>query len=201
VPIISESPHELPLLRSRRILLRQPVAADVDTRTAIPRDPEEHRMDGGDGAPKIFSREEVEAVLALITNQNLQLGQRFVIAALFQPDGRPIIETDGIYIGFIRLHGIIWAERRARLAVGIFNRQFWSHGYGTEAIRLILDYAFGDLRLHRVSLDVLDINVRAIRSYEKCGFVREGIQRETCFIDGRWHDDIMMGILESEYGA
>ncbi|MNY63079.1 hypothetical protein D3C86_1999940 [compost metagenome] len=62
----------------------------------------------------------------------------------------------------------------------------------------MLTYAFSELKLHRVSLRVLAINKRAIRSYMKCGFQVEGRERETAFLDGKWHDDLIMGLLEHE---
>ena len=110
-------------------------------------------------------------------------------------------EPDGRYIGHVRLHGIDRKELNAHLAIGIFDRRFWSHGYGSEAIDLILGYAFETLRLHRVDLRVLEFNMRAIRAYEKCGFVHEGVERESCHLNGRWYSDVIMGILEDEYRA
>jgi RimJ/RimL family protein N-acetyltransferase len=68
-------------------------------------------------------------------------------------------------------------------------------GLGTEATRLVLRHAFNDLGLHRVGLRVLAYNHRAIRSYEKCGFVIEGREREAALVDGAWHDDVLMGAL------
>ncbi len=72
-------------------------------------------------------------------------------------------------------------------------------GIGTQAIHLLLQHAFGELKLHRIGIRVLAYNTRAIRAYEKCGFVREGRERETAFVNGAWHDDIMMGLLATEY--
>jgi RimJ/RimL family protein N-acetyltransferase len=46
---------------------------------------------------------------------------------------------------------------------------------------------------------VLAYNERAIRAYQKCGFVVEGRERETAFVDGKWHDDLMMGLLSTEF--
>ena len=71
-------------------------------------------------------------------------------------------------------------------------------GIGTEAARAVLGFAFSGLNLHRISVRVLAINERAIRSYQKCGFQIEGRERETAFIDGKWHDDLIMGLLEHE---
>lgn len=180
-------------------MLRLPVPADVAARVEIPRDPEEHQMYGGSGDPKVFTEAEVRARLAENTSQDLTRGRAFVIAALVWPDGLPVDHPEGRYVGTESLHSISWQDRRARLAIGIFDRRFWSHGYSTEATRVLLRYGFGHLGLHRVDLRVLDYNTRAIRSYEKCGFIREGLERESAFVDGSWRDDVIMGILEEEY--
>jgi RimJ/RimL family protein N-acetyltransferase len=58
---------------------------------------------------------------------------------------------------------------------------------------------FNDLKLNRVSLRVVEYNLRAIRAYQKCCFVGEGREREAAFVDGVWHDDIMMAILDREF--
>jgi RimJ/RimL family protein N-acetyltransferase len=64
---------------------------------------------------------------------------------------------------------------------------------------LILDHAFHDLNLHRVGIRVLAYNTRAIRSYQRCGFLIEGREREAAFVNGQWHDDVIMGLLEHEF--
>ena len=108
-----------------------------------------------------------------------------------------VIEHNGL-IGAVRLDNVDLEDRRASLAIGMVDPDAMDKGYGTEAIRLLLDYAFKTLNLHRVSLRVLAYNQRAIRSYEKWGFRIEGRERETAFVDGAWHDDVIMGILEDE---
>lgn len=72
-------------------------------------------------------------------------------------------------------------------------------GYGTEAMRLAVDYGFTHLNLHRIGLDVLDFNPRAIHVYEKIGFKQEGVLRDTLFYEGTFHSAILMGILEDEW--
>jgi RimJ/RimL family protein N-acetyltransferase len=191
----------LPALIGTRVVLRQPVPADVDARLEIPRDSEENQMYGGDGAPKVFTREEVEEGLARIADQDSAAGRRFVISARIWPDGRPIANPDGRFVGHIRLTFLSVKDGHARLALGIFDRRFWSHGYGTEATRLILRYGFETLGLHRVDLIVLEINRRAIRCYEKCGFRLEAVLRETIRIDGMWSNDWLMSMLADEYRA
>ncbi|HEX7495143.1 MAG TPA: GNAT family protein [Candidatus Limnocylindrales bacterium] len=77
----------------------------------------------------------------------------------------------------------------------------WGKGYGTEATELMLAHAFARLPLHRVALTVFDFNTRAIRAYEKCGFVVEGRSREAIFRDGRYWDEIHMSVLADEWEA
>jgi RimJ/RimL family protein N-acetyltransferase len=184
-----------------RVVLRQPVPDDLAARLEVPADPELNRMYGGSGDPKPVTAEGVRTMLAGITDQDTATVRHFVIATRVWPDGRPIDAPDGRYVGHIRLHDLSWHDRRARMAMGIYDRRFWSHGYGTEALRLLLRHAFEELALHRVDLRVLAYNARAIRSYEECGFVREGVERERALVDGVWHDDVIMAILEQEYRA
>jgi RimJ/RimL family protein N-acetyltransferase len=75
----------------------------------------------------------------------------------------------------------------------------WGKGYGTEATQLMLDHAFGTLGLHRIALFVFEFNVRALRAYERCGFVVEGRARESIWRDGRWWDEMAMSVLESDW--
>lgn len=73
-------------------------------------------------------------------------------------------------------------------------------GIGSEATRLLLDYAFGRVGLHRVQLEVFAFNPRARRAYEKCGFEVEGRMREALFWDGEWHDVLVMAALSPRRG-
>jgi RimJ/RimL family protein N-acetyltransferase len=94
--------------------------------------------------------------------------------------------ADRTYLGGVGLHEIDWILRK---------------GYGSDAMRTLMRLAFDRMNLHRVWLRVYDFNTRAIRSYERCGFQRWGVLRDGKFICGRYHDTIVMGILESEYRA
>lgn len=102
-------------------------------------------------------------------------------------------------IGSCQLHTIDRTHRSAELQIRIGSREHWGHGYGTEAVRLLLDIAFEDLQLHRVYLHVLAGNERAQRAYLRAGFVREGVLREAAFVDGRHQDLVVMGILAAEW--
>jgi RimJ/RimL family protein N-acetyltransferase len=110
-----------------------------------------------------------------------------------------VIEADGALVGEARLNGLNPDDRRARLAIGLFNDRHLGHGIGRRAVNLLLEEAFGPLGLHRVDLRVLAYNHRAIRCYEACGFVREGVERQSALMGDVWHDDWIMSILEQEY--
>jgi RimJ/RimL family protein N-acetyltransferase len=121
-----------------------------------------------------------------------------------QPDPNRIefslrtVEGDKL-IGFVALHTIEWNNRAALLAIGIGDPDYRGKGYGADALRLILRYAFNELNLYRVGLDVIGNNVQAIRAYEKVGFRREGALRRAVKRDGVRHDRILMGILPEEW--
>jgi RimJ/RimL family protein N-acetyltransferase len=99
-----------------------------------------------------------------------------------------VIEAHGKLIGEIRLDNVDLHDRRASMVIGIFDPELLGRGLGSEAILLLLQHAFAELRLHRVGIRVLAYNQRAIRAYEKCGFIVEGREREA-LVNGAWHDD------------
>jgi RimJ/RimL family protein N-acetyltransferase len=123
------------------------------------------------------------------------------LQSLIQHPNAWVIEARGTLIGEIRLDSVDPHDRRASMAIGIYDAASLGRGFGTEAIMLLLDHAFGVMQLHRIGVRVLAFNARAIRAYEKCGFAVEGREREAAFVNGRWHDDIIMGLLSHEFVA
>jgi len=110
------------------------------------------------------------------------------------------IETEkGVHIGNIGLHEIDYKDGKATLGIMIGEKGYWGQGYGSDAIKALLRFAFEELNLHRLYLSVFDFNKRAIRCYEKCGFRQEGIVRESVFRHGRYQNEILMGILRHEF--
>ena len=105
-------------------------------------------------------------------------------------------KTDTL-IGNISLNNINNIKRTATL--GIFIGENRSKGYGTDAIKLILDYGFNYLNLKNIDLQVVSCNARAIRCYEKCGFKKYGSRRESIFINGKYYNTDYMDILSSEF--
>jgi RimJ/RimL family protein N-acetyltransferase len=179
------SSTSLPVLKSKRVTLRRPCEDDFQARLRLGTDPEIFRMYGGS--------------LSDLRPMTEDAAKRWVQRLLGQ-DFAWIIEA-GSLIGEIRLDRVDLRDRRANLAIGIEDANQLGKGLGSEAIALALGYAFNVLELHRVSVRVVDYNSRAIRAYQKCGFVIEGRERETALVDGSWHDDVMMAILDREYLA
>jgi diamine N-acetyltransferase len=93
------------------------------------------------------------------------------------------------------------AWRTTDLSIILGERDAWGKGYGTEAITLLMNYAFGFLNFHRIAIGVVGFNRRALQFYEKVGFQREGIQRDGYYYAHQYHDFIMMSILEDEFRA
>ena len=102
-------------------------------------------------------------------------------------------------IGVMSLINIDTKNRNAQCIIDIGEKEYWGKGYGTEALKTLLEYAFLELNLHRVSLRVFSLNEKAIRIYDKLGFVKEGVMRESLYRNGKWHDIIIMGVLKREY--
>ena len=110
-----------------------------------------------------------------------------------------VLREDDRVIGEAGLLRMFPPWRATDLSIILGEVDAWGQGYGTEAIRLLLDYAFGSLNFHRVAIGVVGFNERALRFYERVGFRREGIQRDGYYYGGRYHDFVMMSMLEDEY--
>lgn len=102
---------------------------------------------------------------------------------------------DGVPIGDLALQEIQPLQKRADLAISIGEKSYWGRGYGPEAIRLALGFAFDALDCRRVTLLVDSDNERAIRAYEKCGFEREGVLREHRLRYAKPVDMVTMAVL------
>lgn len=105
-----------------------------------------------------------------------------------------------VLVGEIGMWGARPKDRCATIGVGL-GREHIGRGYGTDAMRVLVDYAFREVGLHRLQLFVAPFNPAGIRAYEKVGFVEEGRRRAAIWHDGRWYDEVMMSILESEWAG
>nr|WP_308742750.1 GNAT family protein [uncultured Anaerocolumna sp.] len=119
-----------------------------------------------------------------------------------QPDAKGYIieyKETGQAVGIISLIHIDTKNRSAECVIDIGEKDMWGKGIGKAALTMILRYAFDELNLHRVFLQVFSFNQRAINLYEKIGFKQEGQLRQALYRGGNWHDIIVMGILSAEY--
>ena len=110
------------------------------------------------------------------------------------------LEDDRL-IGGISLDGGAYPSGETFVGIGIGDPADWGKGYGTDAMNVILRYAFEEMNLRRVALDTFEYNPRGVRSYEKAGFVHEGRMRGLLNRDGRRWDMLFMGILREEWEA
>lgn len=108
--------------------------------------------------------------------------------------------VSGQAIGTCQLQNINWRHRSAELQIRIGSAEHQEGGFGLEAVKLLVEFGFKDLNLHRIYLQVLETDTRAIRAYEKCGFVQEGIMREAAQIDGNFVNAVCMGKLRDANG-
>lgn len=118
------------------------------------------------------------------------------MAIEIQPD--PQLD-EWIFVGNCGLFSIDWQNRYAEIGIHIGEKGYWDQGFGTKAMRLILKHGFDNLNLHRVWLRVYETNQRALRSYQKAGFIQEGRLRQAQYLDGNYVDVMIMSMLKTEW--
>jgi RimJ/RimL family protein N-acetyltransferase len=175
----------MPLVR-----LRPLTTADVDHMMTWVNDPEivgNFAAFSGRG----FTRDEELAYIERVTRSDTD--EVFVIERA----------ADGAYLGNVGIHQIHWPSRVGRLACIIASRAEMGRGYGSAAIRAILDWAFARPApaLHKVWLMCFRENLRAQAIYRRIGFVEEGILREEYFHQAAWRDMVRMSVLDREWAA
>ncbi len=175
------------MIKGRQITLRGFELKDVDTILAHFNDLELRQFLG---APIPVSKDEEEQWIRR-TWETRQKGTEYTFG---------IEENNkGLLIGSCSLLDVHSINRLAELGIAIWNKSYWDKGIGSEAIQLICSYGFYLINLHSIFLRVHDFNKRAIRVYEKLGFQHVARKRETVFIDGKYHDVLVMDILEDEF--
>ncbi|KOY14530.1 GNAT family N-acetyltransferase [Paenibacillus xylanivorans] len=178
------SPRIPRLLETKRIYLRPFESTDVDAYFPGLFDAEMRRLTGTQNS---FTRPQVERYIENAAQDDSRL---MLLIALQDNDQ---------VIGDIALMDMHTKNRSAHIRIAIDNTEHQGKGYGSEAILLMLDYGFGTCNLHRIELEVYAFNQRAIRTYEKLGFQREGVKRDALYYHHQYHDAIQMSILENEF--
>lgn len=110
-----------------------------------------------------------------------------------------IIETlDGINVGAVNLNSI--DERNGTFSIGIqVDRDYRGKGFGTEAMRILLHYAFLERRLNKFNVSVLCGNIGSATMMKKLGCQQEGIRRQVVYTDGQYMDEILFGLTKDEF--
>lgn len=174
-------------LQGKRVLLRGRRESDIDDRLSHPIDPGEEDAYGSSWRREWDGRR-------YHTREHLAAGQR--------PDEPGCytwaVEHEGHCIGSAGLR-VDADQHGAVYTVGLFVAGLRGRGLGQEITRLVLSWAFDVLGLHRVELEVLASNGRAIGCYLACGFRREGIRRQAELYPDGWKDFILMAVLQPEY--
>jgi RimJ/RimL family protein N-acetyltransferase len=174
-------------IKGKKIMLRRFRPDDLEPLwETINTNEEFNRLTGTHGT---FSREQIENYNAKQVAADDDSRASFIIAL---PD-------DSRAVGEVVINEIDRDNNSGSIRISLFYTEDAGKGYGTEAMRLMVDYGFKYLKLHRISLTVYAFNPRAIRVYEKVGFKREGVMRDDLYWDGEYVDSIIMSILEHEW--
>ena len=176
----------LPVLTGERVRLRPLTSADLPQLLAIFGDPLVSRFIG---IPLL--RDERDAQI-LLTDIHAQAEAR-----LLYQWGLEAVEP-GLVVGTCTLASFSWQHQRAEIGFALANAE-QGRGLMTEGLRLLMDHAFGELRLHRLEADVDPRNERSLRLLERLGFQREGFARQRHLIDGERQDSVLLGLLASEW--
>lgn len=162
------------------------VRAKQESRWA--RDTEFHRLADSDPA-QLYSDKKIKEWIEKGVEDGFKPERySFSIRAL---DNDKLIGFLGLWLNLI--HSEVW------VGIGIGEREYWGKGYGTDAMKLCVQYAFMELGAQRVSLGLHEYNPRALRAYEKAGFQLEGRTRQDMMREGRRYDSLWMGILREEW--
>ena len=184
----SPNPPHLPLLRGEHVYLRPAEREDLPRFVRWFSDAETTR---GLMLRAPFSLAAEEQWFAEITANQGKSVYHFVVCRL----------SDGEPIGTAGLHDLDFVNGNAEFGISLGEKGEWNKGYGTDALHVLCDFGFGELRFERIELRVYAGNARARRSYEKAGFVLEGTVRHKHFAEGRFEDVLMMSLLRDEWLA
>ena len=109
------------------------------------------------------------------------------------------LKPEDLCIGHVAFYKIDYRVGSAEYGILIGDKNSWGKGLGTQITASVITYGFNELKLHRIYLEVLESNIRAVRLYEKLGFVREGLLRDAQFRNGQYLNIVCMGLLSREW--
>jgi len=106
-----------------------------------------------------------------------------------------VAKDKNIHIGNIKLGSINWIHRYADVGILIGDKTYWGKGIAVEAIKLVIEYAFKKLNLHRLEAGCYSNNIASIKAFKKAGFIEEGCLKQRYFFNGGYVDRVCLGIL------
>lgn len=109
-----------------------------------------------------------------------------------------IIYADSKPVGEVGLINIDKLDNNAELFIMIGEKAFRRKGIGQQAVKFIINYAFNKLKLHRISLGCFEDNIAGVKCYEKCCFKKEGIVKDQFYKDGKYYNEITMGLINDK---
>ena len=173
----------VPVLTTRRLVLREPEASDAPQVLVFRGDPDVQRFND----EPLRDVAEAEMFIEFLREESAADSRRHWA-----------IVSEGIVIGLIGLHTWQQHHRRAELGYDLAT-PYWGRGLATEAARAVIDYGFGAMALHRIQAHTIADNHRSVRLLERLGFRREGTMREYSFEDdGLFHDSAIYGLLRTD---
>lgn len=172
-----------PVLTGTRVRLEPLTPAVLGPYWAALQEPENLRLTGSHAT---FTREQAANWLATRAYQH------------DRADWAAVRIADGTYLGEVVINELDPSNGTANFRIMLAGPRVYGNGYGTEITRLAVAYALDTVGLFRLDLEVFDINARAVRTYEKCGFRHEGRRRGALLLEGRRHDALVMSILRTD---
>lgn len=181
-------------LHTPRLLLRPLAPGDAADLLAIHAD--ERVMRYGNELP--WSSLEQAATFIARDGEGMAAGRHLCLGLVTM--GADLGGSPGRLIGTCTLFSFLRGSRRAELGFALASSA-WGHGWMSEALRAMLDHAFGPLDLNRVEADTDPRNEPSVRLLQRLGFRAEGVLRERWLIDGQPSDSAMFGLLQREWRA
>ena len=172
------------MLKGEKVILRPMMKDDIERQHEFNQDVDQYLLNSA--LPHVSPLERAQEMYDLCTKKD-RSAQYFAI------------EADGKYIGNCSLKLSIPFPGVYRLGILIGDRDYIEKGYGTDTVRLLLQYGFHYLGARRIGLGTNAKNVRAINCFRACGFIEEGRSRRVQWIDGEYTDLVIMGILREEW--
>lgn len=170
-------------IKGKKVTLRFIEPGDLEAIREMTNDPEQEYMIGGWSFPAAVKHQEDWYQRVLADKNNLRFA----------------IDFDGIFVGLVTLTDIDWKNRRAKSGIRLTLDAPKQQGIATDALLTMLDYAFEELNLNRIFATIIEHNEASRRLHAKCGYHEEGLLRQSVYKRGKYHDEIQLSVLKSEY--